>query len=119
MKFDIETIIKEAQTNTKEFVHALSQSYVHKKVFEDIVNMATLEGELFDKINFEDLNNLYSYSYDVWLKVENVSIVDVMDCVAFLLNEKRASIDKIINTPRREFGYVVLDKNYDLYKTHK
>ncbi len=115
MKFDIKTIVEQAESNAEEFVHALSQSYVHKKVFEDIVNMATLEGELFEKISFEDLTNLYSYSNDVWLKVENISIVDVTDFVAYLLNEKLATPDKITSTNRREFGCAVLDKNYDIY----
>ncbi len=102
MKFNIKTIVETAQANTEELIYALSGNYAYKKTFEDIVNMATLHGELFEKISFEDLTNLYSHSYDVWLKVENISIVDVTDFVAYLLNEKLSTPDKIINTIKNQ-----------------
>ncbi len=101
-------------TTSDKIVRELSLNHEKKNMLEMLTNKANLLGELNDKISFEDLSKLFSFAYDVWLKSDEVALVDVTDFIAYIMNKQTTDIEAIINCNRREFGYAVLDKDYDI-----
>lgn len=101
-------------TTSDEIVRELSLKHEKKHTLEMLTSKATLLCELNDEISFEDLSHLFSYACDVWLKSDEVALVDVTDFIARIINEQMANVETIININRRDFGYAVLDKDYDI-----
>ncbi|MFI3166524.1 MAG: hypothetical protein R3Y32_00225 [Bacillota bacterium] len=105
--------------SSEAIVRELSKQYEKKQAIETLINKANLLGELYKDISFKDLSILCSFAHDVWLKSEEVALVDVTDFIAYLINEETATIDTIVSCCRHEFGCAVLNKDYNIEDIRK